>query len=214
MAKNQAKSERGKPEKSERKKKNGVAKKPSAEALSDEQFKKLLYMHVGKYKPALERKDEATKALKQILDAAKEDGIPKKDIELAIKLESGEGELDTAAEVKRIFRIARWAGTKIGTQLELFAKSDKKVDIIYEEGHRAGLRNEPGRVPAHHGQNAAQRWLHGHAAGLKELNELRSERFGGMRPLSETVADLTERAGEAGGFGSEPATHTETPATH
>lgn len=180
--------------------------KPSAEQLTDQEYKKRLYMYVGRYKPALAAKKEAAEDLKALTEEAKSAGIPKRDIELAIEFETAEGELSIADDVKRIFRIARWAGSKVGTQLELFAKPDKKIDPIFDEGYRAGLRNEVGKPPAHHGQNSAQRWMSGYHDGLKHLNETRTERFGDLRPLSGEVAPVAEE-----NFGTEAQSHTEEP---
>jgi hypothetical protein len=205
MAKSSGKGARAKSANSngEHKARKKKADKPSAEQLTDQEYKKRLYMYVGRYKPALAAKKEAADDVRALIEEAKSAGIPKKDIELAIELETAEGELSIADDVKRIFRVARWAGSKIGTQLELFAKPDKKIDPVFDEGYRAGLRNEIGKPPAHHGQNAAQRWLSGYHDGLKHLNETRAERFGGMKPLGAVAAAVAE------GLGKEAPTHQE-----
>lgn len=196
MAKTSGKSARKKSTGDSKTKRKKTGAKPSAEQLTDQEYKKRLYMYVGRYKPALAAKKDAADDLKALIEEAKTAGIPKKDIELAIELETAEGELSIADDVKRIFRVARWAGSKIGTQLELFAKPDKKIDPVFDEGYRAGLRNEPGKPPAHHGQNAAQRWLAGHHDGLKHLNETRAERFGDMKPLGAIAAAVAESLGD------------------
>ena len=195
MVKSKAPSKGGK-SKSERKAKAKTAK-PTAEALSDQEFKKRLYMYVGRFKPLVAAKKEAADDLKELVEEAKTNGIPKKDIELAIELETSEGELSITEDVKRIFRIARWAGTKIGTQLDLFAKPSAKTDPIFDEGYRAGLQNQMAKPPAHYGENAQQRWLEGCHAGLKAVNEARAERFGGaMAPLGDVAAKIAEEAGK------------------
>jgi hypothetical protein len=197
MAKTKTTAAKGGKKKTERTKAKNKKDKPTAEALSDQEFKKRLYMYVGRYKPLVAAKEEAAADLKELIEEAKTNGIPKKDIELAIDLETAEGELAVGEDVKRIFRIARWAGTKIGTQLELFAKPSSKVDPIYDEGYRAGLQNQTAKPPSHHGENAAQRWLDGYHSGLKELNETRAERFGGtMAPLGNVAAKIAEEAGK------------------
>jgi uncharacterized protein (UPF0335 family) len=188
-------------------KKKAKAEKPSAEVISDQERKRRLYMYVGRYEPLLAAKKETADNVKKLVEEAKSNGVPLKDLKLAIKLKTAEGEKALKQEMQDIARVARWAGAVLGTQGELFAKPDKKTDVVFDEGYRAGLENKPGKAPDHHGQNAQQRWLAGYHQGLKELNELRVERFGGMNPLSDAVVTVVDKAGAA--LGTAPPTHRE-----
>lgn len=204
MAKGRARQHEKTNKKTERKKKSA---KPSAEVISDQEHKRRTYTFVGRYEPLLATKKQAADNVRKLIEEAKDGGVTKKDMDLAIRLKTAEGEKAVKQEMLDMARIARWAGANIGTQGELFAKPDKKVDIIFDEGYRAGLQNQPGKAPDHHGQNAQQRWLAGYHQGLKELNELRAERFGSMKPLSDAVTTVVEKAGAA--LGTAPPTHHE-----
>lgn len=198
---------------SERKKTNGSSKhkaaasKPSAEKLSDDQRRDLLFLHVGKVKPLIAAVEATQANLKKAYELAKNDGIPKKDIELAISFETDEGNEKQTAEVERIMRVARWAGAKLGTQLDLFGKPEK-VDPIYQDGYRAAMANESAKPPAHHPQKAAQRWLEGHADGRRRRHEMIAEHTGnGMGTLGEAAERVAEKAKET--IGTVPPTHSD-----
>jgi hypothetical protein len=186
-------------------KKNGKAeKKPrerkTAEKLSDEQRQALLFSHKRNLKPLLAQEALAKGAVVKAFELAKKEGIPKKEIKIAIALESEEGEEACNAEVERYVRVARWMGVPLGTQREMFsAGKPSAAEANFEAGKRAALDDLPAIPPAHLGQKAADVWLSGHAEGRKiPLNVERNvDRASGFKPLSEVVNDLIPPAPEA-----------------
>jgi hypothetical protein len=181
------------------------APKKTAEQMSDEQRRVLLFNHKRKLKPLLAAEKEAKAAVTKAFDVAKAEGIPKKDLKLAILLESDEGIEATKLDVERTQRIARWMG--VGRQLDLFAATTKPTNAErhYEDGKLAALNDQPAKPPSHLSQKDHQHWLEGHAAGRTALNTERAS--GGFRPLSDVVDDLAEKAGIAGSLGTEAPTH-------
>lgn len=166
--------------------------KPTAEALSDQQRQALLFQHKRKIVPLLEDEKEAKAAVAKAYELAKKEGIPKKEVELAIKLASEDGIEAIKVEVERTHRIARWMG--IGKQLDLFGDKETLSQRHFEDGRRAALDDQPAKPPAHLATKDANTWLNGHAAGQKMVNNTRAE---GFKPLSDTVGDLMDRAGIA-----------------
>lgn len=171
--------------------------KPTPEALSDQQRQALLFSYKRKLMPALETEKEAKAAVNKLFELAKKEGIPKKDIKLAIQLESDEGIEGAKSDLERINRVARWLG--VGKQLDLFGEKETLAEHHYEDGRRAALNDLPATPPSHLAGKDAQTWLEGHAAGRTALN---TERAQGFKPLSETVTDLMDKAGVAGAIAS------------
>ena len=165
-----------------------VKTKPTAEQLSDQQRQTLMFSYKRKLKPLLAAEKEAKTDVSQTFEQAKKEGIPKKEILLAIQLESDEGIEKMKAEVERTHRIARWLG--VGKQLDLFGAAEKQVSAErnFEDGRIAALNDLPAKPPGHLSQQAADTWLQGHAAGRTSLNTERAS--SGFKPLSEVVSDL------------------------
>lgn len=164
--------------------------KMTAEQLSDQQRQTLLFQHKRKIAPLITAKSTATSNLTKAFELAKKEGITKKEIELAIRLDTDEGAEKVKAEVERTMRVARWVGSKIGMQLDLFPKQPAAV-TNFEDGKRAALDDQPARPPGHLSQTATQQWLEGHAAGRAQLNETRLSSF---KPIGEAVSDLVPPA--------------------
>jgi hypothetical protein len=172
-----------------RKKANGNSHpKPTPEVLSDQQRQALLFNHKRKLVPLLEVEKAAKTAVAQAYELAKKEGIPKKDIKLAIILERDEGIEETKNHLEAVNRIARWMG--VGKQLSLFGDSETQAQRHYEDGRRAALNDQPASSPSHLGTKDANIWLEGHSAGRTSLNETRIR---GMQPLSAPVNDLMDR---------------------
>ena len=208
MAKQKAKAavKNGAKDKTERKKKKGSLPKPSAAQMSDQDRQALLFSHAKKLKPLLAAKKEAADAVTQAFELAKSEGVTRKEIELKIAFESGEGIDKVKAEVERIQRIARWSG--VGRQLEMFTDNETVRQRHFEDGRRAALDDQPAKPPGHLAQKDAQTWSEGHAAGRNTLNAQRVT-FGikapkdgetEMMPLGEAAAAATSH------LGTEPAT--------
>jgi hypothetical protein len=198
MAKSNGKTARAKSGKKptpSRGKKNGHAK-PTAEALSDQQRQALLFAHARKLKPLLAAKKDAADEVSQAYELAKKEGITRKEIELKIALETGEGIEKIKLEVERTNRIARWMG--VGKQLTLFGDSETVAQRHYEDGRRAALNDQPAKPPAHLASKDADTWLQGHAAGRQSLNEtrIRSMQPEGQVSLGDAAAGIVNKIGD------------------
>lgn len=170
--------------------------KMTAEKLSDDQRAVLLFHYKKKIEPALLTAKNAQAQVQHLFEMAKKEGITKKEITLAISLDTPEGEQAAKSEVERIMRVARWCGAKLGMQFDLFPKAaTRDVDPIFEEGRATAMRDEPCRPPQHHGQKAAQRWMEGHAAGREALSRMHAEGIKGFQPLSDAMTSVIDKAG-------------------
>jgi hypothetical protein len=169
---------------------NGRTKKPpkepkkTAEALSEEQRQVLFFQHKRKIKPLVTALQNAQAALTKAYELAKKEGVLKKDLQLALKMETEEGAASVKGEIDRALQVARWMGAELGTQFELGMPG---VDPIFEEGKRAAMDERPRKPPDHLGQRAAQRWLTGYDDGIVAVNKTRAE---GFRPLGEVITDI------------------------
>lgn len=183
-----------KPEKQKAKTKsngNGMHKpKPTAEQLGEQDLQRLFFQHKRKLKPLLLAEATAKAAVTKAYEIAKKEGITKKELQLAIAMETDEGEEKIGAEVARTLRVARWMGIKLGTQLEMFGKDDP-AEKDFEDGRRAALDDQPRKPPNHLSNAAQERWMSGHAAGTKQMNESREE---GFKPLGDVARGIVPGA--------------------
>jgi hypothetical protein len=165
--------------------------KPTPEALSDQQRQTLLFNHRRKLKPLLDAEAQAKAAVKKAYELAKKEGIPKQDIQLAIRLESDEGIEAAKNDLERTNRIARWLG--VSKQLDLFGDKETTAQRHFEDGRRAALDDQPAKPPSHLGTKDANTWHEGHAAGRTSLNE---SRIRGMAPLSEAADKVVDNVSQ------------------
>lgn len=180
-----------------------AAPKKTAEQLSDEDRQRLLLHHKRKLRSLLAAEKEAKGAVSKAYELAKKEGVTKKDIELAFKLETEEGQQAVMRDMQRMLDIDRWTGKSVGTQLELFAK-EKPAERIFEEGRRAALEERPRIAPTHLSQRDQQNWLDGHVMGIEQINRARQSALDGLKgdgeakPIGEVVNRIMpEAAGEA-----------------
>ena len=192
-----------------RKKKSSTPAKPSAAVLSDQDRQALLFKHARTIKPLLAEKKEAADAVTKAFELAKSEGITRKDIELKILLESGEGIEKAKVEAERMQRVVRWMG--LGKQIEMFSDHETVAQRHFEDGRRAALDDRPAKPPEHLSQKDAQTWLQGHESGRTTLNTQRIQTgfklpeepaTGELAPLSDAAAAATAH------LGTEPPTHT------
>lgn len=194
-----------------KKKRSSAPAKPSAVVLSDQDRQALLFKHARTIKPLLAEKKEAADAVTKAFELAKSEGITRKDIELKILLESGEGIEKAKVEAERMQRVVRWMG--LGKQIEMFADHETVAQRHYEDGRRAALDDRPASPPDHLSQKNAQTWLQGHESGRTTLNTQRiqngfrvpdqgEEATGDMLPIGGAAAAATAH------LGTEPPTHT------
>jgi len=165
--------------------------KPTAEQLSDQQRQALLFARKRKLKPLLEDEKQAKAAVTKQYELAKKEGIPKKDLKLAIALESEDGIEAAKLDIERTNRIARWMG--VGKQLELFSGKEIAAERHYEDGRRAALDDQPARAPMHLAQKDAQHWLEGHATGRTALNAMRATQFKALAGVAVPVGEAASK---------------------
>lgn len=185
---------KGKPPKAKAKK--AATEKPTAEKLSDMDRQRLLMDHKRRIKPLLEAAKEAGADLREGFELAKSEGITKKMIEMAILLETEEGQKKVLGQFQWMIDVDRWSGKTVGTQLELFDKQSPK-EAAFEQGRIAALNNEARRAPTHLSDANAQHWMEGHQSGTAQVNKSRDESLSGFKPLaavaSEAIDTLADR---------------------
>jgi hypothetical protein len=201
----------------------------TTEQLSEDQQQQLFFQHKQSYEQKLAAKKAADAAFKNACKIAKAElGKRAVDrIKLAIALGTEEGDADLRARIEGDLQVARWMGSSVGTQFEMFdADRTPAVDRAFEDGKRARFNNEPRKPP--HAPSTPQytRWMEGYDSGQETISAgfKSTEKPEGSVPRSDWAKDLAEqnkgveqeikqssaeiaakRAGE--GIGSAPATH-------
>lgn len=162
------------------------------EDLSEQERQALFFDHLRKAEPLFEAKKAAAQAIKTAKAIAEEEGVSWKDIELALKAKTPEGEAKLRAEVERQQRVARWMGVSIGTQADMFddeANGDRAARAR-AEGQRAGMAGQPCKPPDHYapGSDAYTAWCDGHADGNEALGRATFKRAAPVDPHVEAGA--------------------------
>jgi hypothetical protein len=165
--------------------------KPTAEQLSDMDRQRLLMDHKRRIKPLLLAAKEAAADLREAYELAKSEGVPKKQIELAVLLETEEGRTKVLGQFQRMIDVDRWMGKSIGTQLELFDKQSPK-EAAFEQGRIAALNNEARRAPSHLSDTNAQHWMEGWGSGMAQVNKSRDESLSGFKPLAAVASEAVD----------------------
>lgn len=179
----------GKPQKSKARSKakpQAVSAKPTAEQLSDMDRQRLLMDHKRRIKPLIAAAKEAASDLREAYELAKAEGVPKKQIEMAILLETEEGRTKVLGTFQSMIDVDRWMGKSIGTQLDMFDKQSPK-EAAFEQGRIAALNNEPRRAPTHLSDANATHWMEGHQSGTAQVNKSRNDALNGFKPLGSVV---------------------------
>jgi hypothetical protein len=175
--------------------KKTAPEKPTAEKLSDMDRQRLLMDHKRRIKPLLEACKEADSDKRDGFELAKSEGITKKMIEMAILLETEEGQKKVLGQFQWMIDVDRWSGKTVGTQLELFDKQSPK-EAAFEQGRIAALNNEARRAPTHLSDANQQNWMEGWGSGMAQVNKSRNDSLAGMTKLGEAanaaVDDLAE----------------------
>lgn len=173
----------------------GAKNKPKDEAaagighnggrLSEEDEMNLLFINVGLVSNAQAKLATANSEVRNAYKRAKADGFSKKQVDLAIRLRTEEGQKSFKADLEDSARIARWSGMAIGEQGSLFDEKDRTpiAERAYDEGRRAGLQSEdlnsnPYDVTTEAGQAYISGWHDGQSkyrAGIKKKEEPGSE---------------------------------------
>jgi len=128
-------------------------KKPASEAKpakaapkifnnDDPEAKALFLNHLTKVKAQREKLASATADLRNIYKSAKaQGGFEKTDFDHAVELETAEKEAKARAKIARQLTIARYMGSDLGAQLELFLEPDRTpaADRAYHEGQTVSM---------------------------------------------------------------------------
>jgi hypothetical protein len=134
-----------------------------------------------KYASAVERQKKAAKAVSEIKKTIKEDGFTIRQIEVAIKLETPEGEAEFRSLMANDLLAAQYAGAAIGSQLQLFLDDKDRTplaDRAFEDGVQAAMAGKQAKPPYDPSTEAFSRFLDGfHSvtenmvkAGIKTLS--------------------------------------------
>ena len=150
------------------------------------------------------REKNAKGDVTKIYELAKKDGIPKKELQTAIKLKSDEGVQELQNDIDRILRISRWRGANIGTQFDMFNLTQGNADPIFEEGRNAAKRGEARKPAAHYSQKAAARWMDGWDKGNAARLAAIQEGLGEMASVGSVADKIVENAALAAGISQEP----------
>lgn len=135
------------------------AAKPAA--MTDEQAQALFFNHKKTYAKALDEKKQTDAKFKNVCKVIKAEGSKLDDILLAIALESDEGDATLKAKIEAQLRVARWMGSAVGTQFDMFEDRTPSVDKAFEDGKRAGLRGDDAKPPHAAASEQGQKWMHG-----------------------------------------------------
>lgn len=182
------------------KKKEPKQKKPRAAAVvnkifnnDDPEAKALFLQHLPKIRDLKAKVATATSNLRNAYKSAKAQGaFEKGDFDFAFELETAEQEAKARAKIARNLQIARYVGSDMGSQLDLFLEPDRTpaVDRAYEEGQRASMQNEkaaPIYAPDTDQHGAYMKGFHEHQASLGK----------GIKPLHPAVAEDVKKTAAA-----------------
>ena len=141
---------------------------PEKEELTEEQKQALFFQHRRSYDAALATKKKADAEFKNVCKLAKSE-LGKnavRDIKVAIALDDENGDEALRDEISAKLRVARWVGSSVGTQFEMFGNDDTPAaERAYAEGKRVGMKGEPAKPPHHPSTEQYREWMRGHGDG-------------------------------------------------
>lgn len=170
----------------------------TAEKLSDEQSKILMFNHKNKLRPLLDREKDAKAAVSKAYKLAEKEGVSKKMLKKSFELDTKEGRDAAGAEYAMTRMVFRWMRVKLGSQMDMF-KDETPAERHFQDGKTAAQEDLPAKAPSELSQEDQQHWLAGHAEGRTSLNVQRGT--DGFKQMGTVVADslnsLAEKAGIA-----------------
>jgi hypothetical protein len=119
----------------------------------DPEKRELFLADKRKYAELKEKAGKAASALRAHGKTIKADGFTVRQIQLAIQLDSPEGEAEFKALIANDLLAAQYAGAPIGSQLQLFLEPDRTpaVDMAADEGTKDAMEHKvakPGYDPS------------------------------------------------------------------
>ncbi len=115
----------------------------------DEGDKALFLTHLPLIVTGRDAVASSTGILRNFYKDAKRDGFTKKDFDYAIAVKTPEAEARTKEAIRRRLLVAKWMGSDLGSQLDLFSEPTRvpAVDRAYEEGQTASMQNKALKPP-------------------------------------------------------------------
>jgi hypothetical protein len=167
----------------------------------DDERRALFLNHVSKRKRLIEAKDAAVAALRDDAKSIKASGLTVAQVEVAIRMQTPEGESAVRERIASELQAAKWVGSAIGTQFS-FDLEDRTpaVDRAYDEGKQAFLEDKRATPPYAPGVPQYTQWL----SGYHDAQDARVR--GGLKPLVEDEEQEDGDIEGTGGWGdSDPA---------
>jgi ribosome modulation factor len=182
---------------------NGVGHNANG-GLSDEQRQALFFQHKKSYESGLATKKKADADFKNVCKRAKSElGKHAVDeIKLAIGLEEDDGDTALQARIERELRVARYMGSSVGTQFEMFGDGvDRQpaVDRARDEGKRAGMQGQSKKAPYDHTLPQHDAWCEGWDTGQKAIFDIQKKQDGevfDLPPVGDQLSSFEETAAE------------------
>jgi hypothetical protein len=117
--------------------------------LTDDELRALALQHKHNYEGALAKKKRADADFKNACKVAETDGITVDQIKTMIACDTPEGEAKERAEIASTLQAAAWAGSPMGTQLQMFNEPDRtpSVDRAFDEGKKQSMEGKPAKPP-------------------------------------------------------------------
>lgn len=195
---------KNKPKTDQKDKKGDQGKQPQTAAPKiynndDPEAKALFLQHLsgGKNGGIIGLREAVARATADLRNAYKtakaQGGFEKVDFDYAVAVKTAEAEAKTRAKIARQLTIARFMGSDLGTQLDLFLEPDRTpaADRAYHEGETASMKNEPAK-PSYAPETEQYR---NYMKGFHDHQEKIAKGFKGTKPENhpEVKADQ-ERA--------------------
>lgn len=155
----------------------------------DPEAKALFLQHLPKVKDLRAKVAKATADLRNSYKSAKaQGGFEKVDFDYAIEVETAEAEAKARAKIARRLTIARYMGSDLGAQLDMFLEPDRTpaADRAYNEGQTASMKGESARPDYAPETEQYRQWM----AGYNDDQETRIKK--GIKPLSEGEKEVAE----------------------
>jgi len=151
------------------------AKDLGSKELTEAEKRELFLKDLASYQKSLGHKKAADADLLAVGKRIKADGFTLAQIKTAIELDDPEGEVAVRQRVLNTLQAARWVGSDVGEQMEMFSEPSRTPIVYraYEEGQRAAMENKPAK-PQFEPHTAAYRGymkgFHDHTAKLVAEN--------------------------------------------
>ncbi len=172
----------------------------------DEGDKARFLHHLPTVMAGRERVASAVASLRALYKTARSDGFNKVDFDYAEQVTTPDKEKSTKEGIRRRLLIARFMGSDLGHQLDLFSEPERvpAVDRAYEEGQTASMQNKPASPPYDPSTEQYRKWLDGWnshqtklAQGFKKTDPKKPNGAGGLSMDEEEFAAEQAAAAQA-----------------